>query len=210
MTIEGKEVLLTAPQFTARPKVAAKRRTSMVELSEAPRLAAYTGARVIHSLAFDFLFQSKAAVEAFEALFCQCRGRWADLWVPSWHAELDPTAGVADGTDELSISPVDYATIYDPSDADTTRLGHYVFLRSVSGTMHISKVLSVAGSSPEVLTLEDAVTEDFTFGSFFVGFLYHCRFTNDALAMKWSGPACAKTSALFIETLTLESEDDAT
>lgn len=206
--IEGKEVLLTVPDFADAPNIVGEQKLSIVALGEARRIAAYVGKHPIHAMTHDFLFASRAAADVFEEFFDARCGRWQPFWVPGWHAELNPVAGIANGGNQLSISPVEYATIYDPTHAETNRLGHYIYLHDIDGTIHTTKVNSVAGANPEILTLNTAVAKTWTLGNFYVGFLYHVRFLNDELEMEWNGINEARCSVPMVEVMTMTSAAD--
>jgi hypothetical protein len=209
MIIEGKEVLLIMPEFSTAPKFNTARQKSMVGISQAPRLAVYTGQRQANGWNMRFAMNSRAEIRTLEAFFYRMAGRWGSFWLPSWHGELNPVASLANGASALSISPVRYATIYDPTHADTSRPGHYIFLQHIEGTLHVSKVNTVSGAGPEVLALNTAAARDWNLGSFFAGFVYLVRFTTDKLSLEYSGLNSATCSLGVIEDLQMQSEADA-
>lgn len=209
MTIEGKEVLLTRPSFATPPRIVGRREKRKLDVAQARTLIGWNGKAAIHGFQHEHCFQARADFFAFMDFFYDRRGRWSRFWVPSWHAELSPTATVANGATSLSISPVNYATVFPITPSDLFALGNYVWLLSNGGDFHVSKVTSVAGTSPEVLTLATATSVQFTLGQFIAGFLYSVRFAQDDLRMDFFGANNAETQTAFVEVLTSSSDADA-
>lgn len=187
MTLEGLEVLLLQPDFATSPKIVGNHSSEKVELSEAAKVEAFIGDHPLHSFTHRFKLTSREDVATLEDFFFDRAGKWQPFWLPSWHAELNPVATIADGGTTLSISPVNYASVYNPAHANVARLGHYIFLIHLDGTFLIRKVTSVAGSSPEVLTLNSAVTREFKLGEFAVGFVYCVSAISDDLVLTYNG-----------------------
>jgi hypothetical protein len=209
MIIESKPVLLTIPDFAQDPEVKISQGKTLIDLSEAPRINNYTGKRPRRGWPVSFTFRTRAEIEAFEEFFYTQAGKWSSFWIPSWHGELNAVANLNNAGSSLSITPVNYATVYDPSHTDTSRPGHYIFLYDITGAMHVSLVNSVSGTSPEVLVLNTAASRNWVLGQFFTGFLYLVRFTSDTLALEYSGPSAAKCSLGVIEDIRITSEADA-
>lgn len=210
MTIQGLEVFLFQPDFASPPKLTGSQKVDEVALSEAPAIQAYVGDHPLHAFTHRFKFTDRATAASFEDFFRDRAGRWQPFWTPSWHAELSPVASIADGTSLLSISPVGYATVYDPTHANLARLGHYVFLIHYDGTVLVRRVTAVSGTSPEVLTLDSPVTREFALGQFFVGFLYCVTTLNDTLALTFNGLDNAEASVSFVEESSFDATPDPT
>lgn len=208
MIIEGKQVLLTQPDFARPPKLSGSRLMSSAALSQARRIGFYTGQQAQHFLTQEFILRG-SQIQDIEDFFYSMGGKWQTFWALSWHQELVAVAGINSGAFNLQISPVGYATEYNPADADTTKLGHYVFLLDIRGNLHISKVNSVSGTSPEILALATAPAVTFVLGEFFIGFVYHVRFTSDELGLEYSGIDEAKTTLPMMEAITISSSPDA-
>ena len=209
MTIESLPVLLTQPQFANAPNMTGARTTSYVAAGQAPRVAAYHGKTPLHSLGSEFLLRRRQEIDDFEDFFNTQAGQWAPFWIPSWAAELNPLADALTGSTSLSITPVNYATVFDPSNSETNRLGHYIFLLNIYGQMNITKVDSVSGTSPEVLALQTAVANDMALGTFIVGFLYQVRFAQDTLVLDYTGPTEATAKVGVLEVAKLQTVSDA-
>lgn len=207
-TIEGKELFLTQPNFASPPRIVGQQIVSTVELSEARRIAAYTGKHPLHAMTHEFIFKTKAEAEAFEEFFDARGGQHEAFWIPGWHAELNPVANITNGGNQISVSPVEYASVYDPTHAETNRLGHYVFVHDYDGTIHTTRINSVSGTNPEVLVMNTVAPKLFTLGQFYVGFLYHVRFMTDELEMEWFGANEAHCSVPLIEAMTTTSAAD--
>ena len=212
MPIEGKEVLLTVPQFSRAPKITASRATSMVSLSDAARVQAYIGKTALHSFTAEYLFRTRAEIAAFEDFFYDRAGKWESFWLPGWHAELNLAASLLSGATAVPITAVDYANVYDPLHAETKRLGHYAYLHDADGTIHTSLVTAASGpdaNGQEWLTLGTATGKAYTLGQCYLGFLYHVRFAADELRLEWSGVNEAKTQVGFLEAAQATSLSDA-
>ena len=201
MTLEGLDVLLIMPEFSTAPKIAANISTQQVQISEARGIIAYPMDRPLHTIGMKFKFISKAAAAEFEDFMDAQAGKWKSFYVPSWHAELNPVATLSSGSTSLQISPVNYATVYDPTDSNVARLGHYIFCLHYDGTLFVSKVSSVAGTSPEILTLATAAPKDFTLGQFLVGFMYCVNAISDAVDINYFSLNKAEADLGVTETL---------
>lgn len=191
MTLEGLDVLLLQPDFATSPKIVGNYTVDRTDLSEAVRVEAYVGDHLLHSFTHKFKLTSRADIATLEDFHFSRAGKWQPFWLPSWHGELNPVETIANGGTTLSISPVNYATVYDPTHANVARLGHYIFLIHLDGTFLVRKVTSVAGSSPEVLTLNSAVNREFKLGEFAVGFVYCVSSVADDLVLLFNGPDSA-------------------
>ena len=207
MILEGLEVLLLQPDFATSPKIVGNHSSEKVELSESEKVEIYIGDHPLHSFTHRFKLTSRADIATLEDFFFDRAGKWQPFWIPSWHAELNPVATIANGGTELQISPVNYATVFNPSHANVAKLGHYIFLIHLDGTFLIRKVTGVSGTSPEVLTLNSAVTREFKLGEFAVGFVYCVSLISDELALTYSGPSSATaefgvTEESFIDPVT--------
>lgn len=210
MTIGGKEVLLVEPEFSAPPAIVGKRDATIVAISESKRVAQFAGKHAVHTLNHSFLFTDKEQIEEFQDFFESRAGKWGSFWAPSWAAELNPTSGIVNGGTTIAITPVDYANIYFGS-LELTRLGHYIFLLHVDGTLFISKVTSSAdfsGLGFEVLNLETPAPRAFVIGDFIMGFLYHVRFAADTLSLEFDGPEQARSKIGMIEVISVEAYND--
>lgn len=205
MIIEGKPLFDLAPDFAEAPEPGAQRLMTAANLSVAPRIAAPLGAHPVHTLRHRFVLVD-AEIATFEDFFYTQAGRWGDFWVPSWHAELNPTAGLAIGGAALTITPVEYASVYDPTHPQVNRLGHYIYLHDQDGSMHVSKVTGVTGA--EILTLATPAERTWTLGRFYAGFLYRVRFLSDNLELEYSGPNVARATVAFQEVVISESTAD--
>ncbi len=208
MTIEGRPVMDLMPDFSTAPQRVAKRLFLNSGLGYAAQNVGFPGKIATHGMSHTYLLTSRDEIETFAAFFDEMAGKWGDFWLPSWNAELNPVADLAEGETALSITPVGYNAAY-LTESDTTRLGRYVWLLKYDGTVFISRVDSCADGDPEVMTLVTPAPSDFVLGSFIVGFLYLVRFVNDALVLDFSGPAEASTTVAMIETMQLIASDDA-
>lgn len=211
MTLEGLEVLLLQPDFATSPKLVGNYSSEKVDLSEAERIDAYYGDHPLHSFTHRFKLSSRADIETLEDFHFDRAGKWQPFWLPSWHAELNPLATIANGGTELQISPVGYATVFDPTHTNVARLGHYIFLIHLDGTFLIRKVTGVSGSSPEVLTLNSGVTREFKLGEFAVGFVYCVSLIADDLVLTFNGKDSATaeigvTEESFIDPASITPE----
>lgn len=198
-TLEGYFVLDMQPDFAEAPRLAGKYSGELVDLSDAPRVNAYIGRKPAHVLNQKFKFHSRTEFEEFEDFFDSVAGTWLPFWVPSWHAELAPTADCLAGASTLSISPVKYATTYDPTALERNDLGHYIFLMNVQGNLEIKKVVSVAGTSPEVLTFDTPIVNNYKLGLSIVGFMYFVRFLSDQLSIDFTGLAQGDCEVGYME-----------
>lgn len=202
-TLEGYFILDLQPDFAEPPRLAGKYTGELVDLSDAPRVNAYIGRKPAHVLNQKFKFHSRTEFEEFEDFFDSVAGTWIPFWVPSWHAELAPTADVNAADSTISISPVKYATTYDPTTGDRNDLGHYIFLLNINGLFEIKKVVSVAGTSPEILTLDSPVANTYKRGISIIGFMYFVRFLSDELSMDFTGLTQADCEVGYIEVQNL-------
>lgn len=203
MTIEGFNALLTMPDFAGIPRISGMMKFDQADLSEARRINAFVGERPIHSFTHKFKFTNRADAEAYEDFMDALAGKWGAFWIPSWHAELNPVADVS--TNTIQITPVKYATVYDPTNSNPVALGHYIFLIHYDGTFLVRKVLSVTGTSPEVLTLDAPVTKYFALGEFFVGFIYCVRSISDEIAMTFDGMRNIESDLGVVEVMRIDN-----
>lgn len=187
MTLEGLEVLLFQPDFATPPRLVGTQKSDEVSLSQAPRLQAYVSETPLHAFTHKFKFTSRADAASFEDFITDRAGKWQPFWCPSWHGELNPVATIANGSNQLAITPVNYATVFNPTDSNVAKLGHYIFLVHYDGTFLVRKVTSVSGTSPEVLTLDSGVTREFALGQFVVGFLYCVTLISDKVTLNYNG-----------------------
>lgn len=208
MTIEGLPVLEIAPDFGTAPKFTGSYAVELVNISEAPRVAGFIGDRPLHAFSFGFEFFSRADAAEFEDFFNDIFGSWGAFLVPSWHGELAPVGNVELASDELQIEPVNYAAVYDPTHANPARLGHYIFLLHEDGGLEFRKVESVAGTSPEVLTLDSPVTKQYSAGRFAVGFLYCVRSVTNENVLRFQGSQKASAQLSVTEVAFIEEADD--
>lgn len=205
MTLEGLEVLLLQPDFASPPRLVGSQKVDTAELGEARRINAYIGDHPLHAFTHRFKLTSVADRKTLEDFITDRAGRWQPFWLPSWHGELNPVATIADGSDQLSITPVNYATVYDPTHANPARIGHYIFLIHYDGTFLVRKVESVTGTSPEVLTLDAPVTREFALGQFAVGFVYCVSLIADRLTFQFSGIGTASIELAVAEENSIDA-----
>lgn len=204
MNLQGYPVLEIVPQFADPPTIAGRYQASLADLSDAPRANFMVGRKPIHVLSQKYLFQSRAEAEAFEDFFDEVAGTWGTFWVPSWHGELNPTVNADSGATELSISPVNYATVFDPTTDKLNDLGHFIWFLHYDGTFEIKRVTAVTGTDPEVLTLDSGLSRQYKVGEFLVGFLYLVRFMNDELSLNFTGLNHIDCDSAMIETPEVE------
>lgn len=201
MTIEGLNTLLIMPDFGTPPKMAGTILTDDAGISEARGISAYVSPRPLHSFSLNFKFFSRAAAAALEDFLDGQGGKWKQFFVPSWHGELNPVATLANGSNSLQISPVNYATVFNPTNANMATLGHYIFCVHYDGTFFISKVNSVSGTTTETLTLATAAPKDFPKGQFFVGFMYCVNALSDDVILTFTGPNIIEATLGVTEAL---------
>lgn len=207
MTLEGLEVLLLQPDFATAPKLVGNQKVSSANLGESAKVNAYTGDRPLHAFTHRFKFVRRSDAAILEDFVTDRAGSWKPFWLPSWHGELNPVATIPNGTTFLSITPVNYATVYDPTHANVTRLGHYIFLIHYDGTVLIRKVVAVIGTNPEVLVLDSAVTREFALGNFAVGFVYCVALIADKLTLNFSGLENISTELAVAEETAIDEPD---
>ena len=198
MTLDSYEVLLTQPDFARAPKLTGRRGISLMASGQARRLGLFPTGGTRHVLGHRFAFTTRAAARTFEDFFNDRRGSWAGFLVPGWHAELEPLQSLAPGNTSLAITAVNYAAVYLDT-AKKTLTGHYIYLLNNDGDFHATKVLSATAGTPEILTLRDAVPDNYLLGTYHVGFLYHARFMRDRLLFEFSGPEYVECDAPMIE-----------
>lgn len=197
-TIEGFQVFETQPDFATAPKLTVSREMRLSSIGESRRLAQFTGKHIKHGFAHRHVLNTREAIHELSDFFHARAGRWQPFWLPSWHAELNPVAGIVNGGNALSITPIQYQDRF--IDSDLRRLGNFIFLLRTDGLLHLTQVESATTANPEVLTLGTAVPSAFPLGSFFAGFLYFVRFVNDRLDLEFNGASFATTSLQMIET----------
>lgn len=198
-TIQGYAVLEIMPDFAEAPRLAGKFSAELVDLSDAPRINSLVSRKPLHVLSHKFKFHTRADIEAYEDFFDSVAGSWLPFWLPSWHAELNATADALTSATTLQISPVNYATTYNPTTDAINDLGHYIFFLNVNGNFEIKRVLSVSGTTTETLTLDSALAHDYKIGKSIIGFLYFVRFLSDQLALDFTGATQADCDQGFLE-----------
>jgi hypothetical protein len=205
MTIAGFEVLTLRPEFSQDPTLTAKRDFQMTGFSQAPQISAYIGERPLHSLKHIFSLKTRTDFfTLFDFMADRC-GRWGNFWMPSWHPELSPQTPLLAGSQTLIIKGIGYNDLF-LGDTDETRLGHYLWFLSDTGTFFVSKVTSASGGDIDTLQLETAAPVTFTPGRFIVGYLYFVRFVTDSFSFKFAGINEASVTLSMVETLAPESD----
>ncbi len=212
MTIEGNTVLEIAPDFSVAPQIRHSQRPLVAGGGNARSVHAFPQKHVQHFITHEWSLHGLAQIAAFSDFFYDRAGAWGAFWLPSWHPELNPILGVANGAATLTIEDIDYATVYDVAGADLTRLGNYVWLYDRDGSVHYSKVTAATPSGGnEELTLETAVTRDWNLGEFMAGLLYLVAFQTDDLQLRFKGPAQADTGRITMaEVVNVSSDADVT
>lgn len=208
MTLEGLEVLDLEPDFANLPTIRGTRYTDRVFLSEANQVVSYRGKHPVHSLYFSWSMRNRVDLRALEDFFFDRKGKWSPFWTPSWHGEIFQRASLLNTGTQLSIEPIDYATVWLTDPTNVFRLGNYIFLLHQDGTLWTPKVSSVSGTDPEILTLAEAATKDWVVGECIIGFLYCVRFLDDELQLEMEGPNAARVSLGMIEVTNIEAEAD--
>lgn len=213
MTLDGKEVLETMPDFADEPELQGARTMVLPELNLTRKVGFVIGQKPVHVLRHRYALKGQAILD-FEKFFNDRRGVWQDFLVPSWHSELgngetNPNPS-ASGQPFLNVDWCDYPANYGPADG---RLGRYVFLLWDDGTFFAAKVLAVisnAGVTDELelsANLPKAVNPD---DSTVIGFLYHCRFASDELEFEYAGTNNARTEMAYLEHVISTPEADVT
>jgi hypothetical protein len=209
-TVNGYQLFDVEPDFATVPLIRGTRAFDLVNVGPGPAVASYRGKRAIHTLHHTFELLSRSEVDSVVQFFNDRKGKWQAFAVPSWHGELNAAATLASGSPSLSIDAVDYANTYGPDTTDLTALGNYIFLLDQDGTLWTPRVLSVAGTSPEILTLDANAAKIWTVGEFIVGFIYFVRFLNDELEFNYEGgPGGAHCKLAMQEIIDVDSKADA-
>lgn len=209
MTIDGKEVFEIRPDFAQAPDIAGARFQTVVSFSPGKRVGFFPGKIAVHSLRHRYVTRGSVTRD-LEAFFNARAGRWQSFLLPSWVYELSNgttnTTGSASGQPNLRIDWCDYGTYFDPTHAELSRLGHYVFVLWPDGTTFFSRVNSMGANSAGVFeTLVLATNLPAVVGGnhdAIIGFLYEVRFADDELELEYHGPNAAACEIAYLEHVT--------
>lgn len=207
-TVNGYQLLDVEPDFSSAPQVRVSRLFDQVNIGPGPEVYSFRGKRVQHVIHHSYTLQSRVEFDALYQFWNARKGRWQGFAVPSWHGELNPAANLLTGNAALSIDAVDYANVYGPDTSDLPALGNWVFLLHQDGTLWTPQVLSVAGTSPEILTLGENAAKDWNVGEYILGFVYFVRFLNDELEFTYQGENVSTCELAMSEFLDVVAEDD--
>ena len=201
------------PDFASPPKLMGSLASQRAKLAMGIDVAGFYGKYPRHTLSHVFKFtdttlDSSGDLYAVNKFFYDHAGRHKRFWVPSYVEELSP-AGNASGT-SLDIKEVEYDATYLQATSEVTRLGNYIWLLDVDGTLEFRKVTSAtSGSDPETLTVSSSFSKTFTQGEFICGFLYCVRFAADDLVIDYDERGISQCRLTFIEDYNVTSEADA-
>lgn len=206
MTLDGLEVLLTRPDFASPPSLNGSRLATLTDLGRSRRYGAFPGKVATHALSHRYVLRG-TEVRDFEDFFNARAGRWQRFLLPSWVYELSNgetnATGSSSGQPNLRIDFCDYAAVFNPAGAETSRLGHYVWILWPDATFFAAKVNSVASSTAGVhdtlalaSNLPKAVTADH---GQLIGFCYAARFAHDDLELTFRGPGTAECEVTYAE-----------
>lgn len=202
MIINGLPVFLIMPDFAERPQMTGIFTKDSADISFAPRIEANVWQRPVHALTHNFLFSTRELAAEFEDFIDSVCGSWKQFYVPSWHLELEPTVAVNSGDITLTISPVDYAKVYNPNPSNLTSLGNYIFILSYTGALFITQINAVETvGSNEVLTMATPAPTNFPLGQFVVGFVYCVTGEADDLVLSFSGINNVKATLKMTEAM---------
>jgi hypothetical protein len=215
MTIDGKEVLQIRPDFAEAPDITGTRFSTMVGIGSARRTGFFPGKVPLHAIRHKYVLRGTIAKD-YEKFFNDRAGRWQSFLLPSWVYELSNgttnTTGSSSGQPNLRIDWCDYGTYFDPTHAELTRLGHYIFILWPDGTTFFSRVNSMGANSAGVFeTLVLATNLPLAVGGnhdCIIGFCYSVRFADDELDMEFRGPNCALCDVGYAEVATSTPEAD--
>jgi hypothetical protein len=204
-TIAGRILFDFMPEFSSPPTIIGSRQSDITGLSQARRIAQFSGKKPVHSLNHQYRLTTREDILGFSAFIEAVSGKWRAFWLPSWHAELNPVDGILKASPLLKITPVNYNSAYKLTTVDT-RLGRYIWALHRSGEVLTSRVSALSIGNPEVLTLETAPKSDWTQGEFVAGFLYYVRLASDKITVDFSGANEASCQLSFIEAINVTDQ----
>ncbi len=205
-TLLNNPIFDVMPDFTSPPTLSVNRASTVFGEGPGPRVAQFSGKHARHTLNHGWRLTTREAIRDFCEFFDQQGGRHGGFFVPSWQADLDPVAGIANGESLIQITPINYPECYGASPADM-QPGSAIMLIDRDGTKHFARVIASEDGDPEVITLEPAVTRDWTLGEFFICFLHYVRFVSDAISLDFNGVNDATVKAAMIENVLVATEN---
>jgi hypothetical protein len=211
--LEGLEVFDGCfPDFTDGPRLLSKQDFQIAALGFGVNVASFTGKYPRHTIKHTYKLEDDT-VDPSNFVYTFCNdfnrgvGRHRSFWLPSFVEELSP-AGNASGT-TVDIKEVEYDATYLQATSEVTRLGNYICLIDIDGTVNYRKVVSATTGDPETLTVSSAFSKTFTQGEYIICFLYHVRFLSDELTISYDERGIARVELGFIEVYDVTSEADA-
>ena len=212
-SLEGLEVFDDVlPNFSERPTLIGRHPIQIADLTAGTGRGEFFGKYPRHTLRHRYLFPQQSldednGIHKILAFYRDRAGRHERFWVPSFMEEIQPASDAA-GVN-LSIEPIEYDATFLQATGEVTRLGNYIWLLDVDGTLEYRKVTSATTGDPEILTVSSAFSKTFTQGEFIAGFLYCVRFLADEIAIDWGDRNSAPIQLGFVETYDVTSEADA-
>lgn len=194
MAFEDFDFLNQEPDFANRPEHATSVVASPVRIGPA-RGEIFFPAQQFAFLRHSYVLFTMAEQREFLRIYYACAGRHAALWVPTWRRDLIVTAGLEDGSTELTIdSSTEFHDVWNPAVQGDP--GKYIFIRSRENGLLTRQV---TGHTDSTVTLASALT--WTDSRAVVGFVLLCRFDDDTLVLKAIAPGKARVDCRFKQVL---------
>lgn len=137
-TFEGREVFLTRPDWSERPRVSFRELRETVDSEFGVVETSSPTRRTEIELRLRYVGLTADATEALIAFFLRQKGRRGSFWMPTWQADLTPIGTVASGASTFDVPGTD--AFYGFADSD---LYNVVIARRPDG-YQVNRVLGVA------------------------------------------------------------------
>lgn len=143
---------------------------------------------------FGYIFKATSDIFSVNAVFDAARGRWGNIWFPSWIEDFRLTSDIGSTSTSLSVETTsDYSTYYSAEPGT----GRHIFIFVNNGKWFARKItgygigsLTIDSALGETIKREDVVA---------VCFLYKGRFDIDEIEWKYKSPDVATCELSFIE-----------
>ena len=225
-TFNGRQVLLTAPNWTQRPSVTNATPYEVVDYGRGVTEAYLPVAFYTRTTQFNYLGRTRDKLADLISLFVAMRGRQGEFYCPSWVSDMEPASGMPSEATTLAI----HGTLVHATYADST-VNRAVGIRLSDGrwifrTISSMSVTTEAGGGEfnddynddfdigadagmfTLLHFDEAIGEDIYLRQItMVCWVNVCRFASDTLTISWSNDDVGQvtTQVMTLESLTPET-----
>lgn len=148
------------------------------------------------SVPYHLTLESAEDIKALVDWFISVRGRWKNVWVPSYHQDLIQAASLTAGFGSITIPYCRYTELQFP---DLSRR-HLAIMRPGSTVYHRMVTDAVDnGDETETLTLNETVPIALPLKHGMISYMRLMRLEDDILSLQYDSTFTAETTLRFIE-----------